>query len=623
MAALLWLLFFASSTRAPDTALDAVQPNDNRTPAGVLAGGVLTLAMDARMAAWKPDLRVDSAASVQVFAERGKTPTIPGPLIRVPLGTEIRVSLRNLISDSTLTVYGLRTGTRGNDTVQVAPGTTREIRFTPAAPGTYLYWGTTKGRSMRTRWGRETQLNGALVVDAPGARTDDRILMMTLIDIYPDSVRNPSKEDLWELAINGLSWPHTERLHHKVADTLRWRLINATDRVHPMHLHGFHFRTLAKGDWNRDTTFAADDVGYAVTEFMLPGSTARIEWTPTRAGNWLFHCHMAPHITPYPERPDSLRLHDGHDITRHPDESMAGLVLGVTVSDAATARVDQTARHRARILVQQARADSGKRVARGFVIQRGATPARDSIEIPGSPLILYRGERTSITVVNNLLRPTTLHWHGMELESLFDGVSGWSGVEGSRSPLVMPGDSFTVAFTPPRAGTYMYHTHMDEEDQLASGLYAPMLVLEPGEKHDPARDVVLMFGAAMSRASPPTFAVLNGATKPPPLHLTAGTTYRLRVINIHPVAPIRFELLMDSTRVAVRPISKDGAALPPSRIKPIPGHMIIGVGETYDFEYLALASGNLRVRITNTGPEPFDITMPVNIRGSALRPAMR
>jgi FtsP/CotA-like multicopper oxidase with cupredoxin domain len=32
--------------------------------------------------------------------------------------------------------------------------------------------------------------------------------------------------------------------------------------------------------------------------------------------------------------------------------------------------------------------------------------------------------RAGITVCNRLREPTTVHWHGIELESLVDGVSG-------------------------------------------------------------------------------------------------------------------------------------------------------------------------------------------------------
>jgi FtsP/CotA-like multicopper oxidase with cupredoxin domain len=80
---------------------------------------------------------------------------------------------------------------------------------------------------------------------------------------------------------------------------------------------------------------------------------------------------------------------------------------------------------------------------------------------------------------NRLPEATAIHWHGMELESYYDGVHGWSGAGLRVTPLIEPGDSFVVRFTPPRTGTFMYHTHNHDHTHLASGLYGPMLVVEP------------------------------------------------------------------------------------------------------------------------------------------------
>ncbi len=597
---------------SPEVAERAL-PNDNTVPSGTFDNGVLSISIDATLAAWKPDPDVDSTVTVQTFGERGKVPLVPGPLIRIPLGTEIRASLRNTLNDSTLIVHGLRSGTRDTDTIHVAPGSTREVRYRPVAAGTYIYWGTTSHSRIDDRWGREAQLNGAIVVDPPGPSSskNDRILLISLIDIYPDSLRNPAKEDLWEIAINGLSWPHTERMHHVVGDTIRWRVINATDRPHPMHLHGFHFRTLAKGDWTKDTIFRARDAINAVTEHVLPGGTTLIEWTPTRAGHWLFHCHMTPHITPFPERPDSVRLHT-HDIMNHPVEAMAGLVLGVVVTDPKPSVARTEPARRKRIFLQEAPAAKGEKPRRSFVIAGRGDPRPDSVVVPGAPLILRRGERTAITVINRLAHPSSVHWHGMELESVFDGVAGWSGIGGSRSPLVMPGDSFAVAITPPRAGTYIYHTHMDEEDQMLTGLYSPMLVLEPGEKYDPARDLTFMFGNATvgGKIAP---AAINGSPTPTPVEVVAGRTYRVRLINMHQAAPAVIALLRDTTPVVWRAISKDGAALPASRRTTGPARVFVGVGETYDFEWTPRASSS-KVRLVVSVRRPATIEQPFVIR---------
>jgi FtsP/CotA-like multicopper oxidase with cupredoxin domain len=560
-----------------------VIPNDNRTPSGRRTGNTLELHLEARLAGWRPDLDVDSAVTVQVFSELGEEARIPGPLLRAEQGMQIRVSIRNSIPDSTLVVYGF-----GADTLRIPSGETRETQYLAGAPGTYLYWGTTSAReSTSTRMGRDGQLTGAIVIDPAGVKPDarERIFVMTVIDILPDSTTPEPREDIWELAINGLSWPHSERMEYAVGDTVRWRWLNGSYLPHPMHLHGYHFRVLTKGDGRNDTHFAPDRILDVVTEHMSSGTTFSMDWVPTRAGNWLFHCHMAPHITPFPERPDSVRAHDAHDVAQHATRGMAGLVLGITTTHRTTGTgvTPPTPARQLRLFAQETPTDSAHARAYGYVLQQGAEPRADSIVVPGPPLVLTRGETTAITVVNRTSALTTVHWHGMELESAYDGVAGWSGAGPNIAPLIAPGDSFVVAFTPPRAGTFIYHTHMDESAQLRSGMYGPMLVVEPGATFDPARDLVFMIGEAVEGAG--VAATLNGKREPADITLAAGTTYRLRLINILPADVASISLNADSVPVSWTPISKDGADLPTALRNLVPASLREGVGETYDFAW--------------------------------------
>jgi manganese oxidase len=79
-----------------------------------------------------------------------------------------------------------------------------------------------------------------------------------------------------------------------------------------------------------------------------------------------------------------------------------------------------------------------------------------------------------ITIVNQLHESTTVHWHAVELESYYDGVALWA--RGKEvTPMIEPGGSFRVRFTPPRAGTFMYHTHLNDEVQVPGGLSGPLL----------------------------------------------------------------------------------------------------------------------------------------------------
>ena len=591
------------------SAVPVVKANDNREAAGRLRDGVLRLDLDVVWAGWRPDSDVDTAVTVRAFAERGQAPTIPGPLIRVPEGTRVVLTVRNLAGDSTVTVHGLRPGEPGDDTLSIAAGETRQVEFAAMRAGTFVYNAVTTPAGMTARAGRDAQLSGVIVVDPAGVTVDprERIFVLSLIDVLPDTTRPPPREDIWEVAINGLSWPHTERLAYAMGDTARWRFVNATNRPHPMHLHGFHFLVTAKGNGRADTAYAPAARRYAVTELMLAGSTFSLEWNLTRPGNWLVHCHMIPHIVPFPERADSVRGHDIHALDRHPTSSMAGLVLGVSVADEHGAYKvpvgPDVATHR--LLIQEERAVPGRMSRKGYVLQRGEEPASDSVSVPGTPLIVVRGQRNSVTIVNRLRAPTSVHWHGIELESVFDGVAGFSGHGRARAPLIAPGDSFTVWFTPPRAGTYMFHSHMDEEDQIASGMYAPLLVLEPGQPYDPDTDLTMMVGLLPNERGG-SGRSLNGSRTPPTRAIRAGKTYRLRLINMMAAPPVRFELSSDSTLRQWRLVSKDGATVPPLLRTLRPARLLAGVGETYDFEWTPTAGESvLKIQVMAPPGEPL------------------
>ena len=269
-----------------------------------------------------------------MFAEVGRQPQNPGPLIRVPAGTRIRVSVRNALGDSTLVVYGLSTRPSGlADTMQIAPGATRERTFEAGVPGTYFYWGSTTHQPMDTRNGMDSQLHGAFIVDSAGVTPPtDRIFVLGSWTGLPVDT-NSFAADL--RVINGLSWPHTEQLAYTAGDTIRWRWVNPTDSPHPMHLHGFYFDVTHRGSWSADTAFAKANVPRVVTELPLPGGTFAMTWVPEEPGNWLVHCHVSYHTSMWlaatvpPGPPDPVIVDHAH--------GMRGMVLAVSVRPGASA----------------------------------------------------------------------------------------------------------------------------------------------------------------------------------------------------------------------------------------------------------------------------------------------
>ena len=558
---------------------------------------------------------------MRAFAEEGKPLQIPGPLLRVPAGTTVHAFIRNSL-DSTLVIRGLAapgTGT-GADTLRIRPGEVREVRFVAEVPGTYYYWGTTTGANGVGRPGIDSQLSGAFVVDDPSRPVPaDRILV---IGLWSNRGAQPgaviTRDQLLRFVINGRAWPNTERLTYTVGDSVRFRVLNTSGAVHPMHLHGFYFNVDSRGDGRMDKPFdPAGSRHLVVTERSAPGTTFSLSWLPERSGNWMFHCHDNFHVlrnkpldgTPLPRE-------EMHHVGNHAMEMMGGLVMGIEVRPGSKAEPteDTGARRKLRLITRVDSGGTDDEPAFGYVLQDGGrtTPATGPL-LPGPTIVLERGKPVGITVVNELREPTAVHWHGIELDSYYDGVAGFAGTPGRIAPVIAPGASFEARFTPPRAGTFMYHPHADEVRQQQAGLSGAIVVVEPGTAYDPSRDIVLLVSTPRREADG-AGVLLNGMQTPLPLEWRVGERYRLRLVNIHTYRPSMIARLMrDSTLLSWRAIAKDGMDLPPDQVAMQPSQQQMGNGETFDFEFTPSAPGALRFTVSAANGALL-VSMPIRVR---------
>jgi FtsP/CotA-like multicopper oxidase with cupredoxin domain len=205
-----------------------------------------------------------------------------------------------------------------------------------------------------------------------------------------------------------------------------------------------------------------------------------------------------------------------------------------------------------------------------------------------------------------------VHWHGIELESYFDGVAGFSGGSGKVSPAIAPRDSFEARFTPPRAGTFIYHPHADEVRQQEAGLSGAIVVLDNPAAYDAAHDLVLLVSSPRRSADGQT-VFLNGTNAPPPRDLRVGERYRLRVVNIHTYRPSMVARLMrDTTLLEWRAVAKDGRDLPPDQATMRPAVQQSGNGETYDFEFTPTKPGDLRFTMSSAVGVRL-VSMPIQV----------
>jgi FtsP/CotA-like multicopper oxidase with cupredoxin domain len=576
----------------PGDNLPVIEANSNRTAGGKLESGVLTLHLELRPGEWYPEAETGPCLrKVYAFGEEGKAPQVPGPLIRVPQGTEIHITLHNLLP-AVAVVHGMHQHPgEANDVVKVSPGEVRELRFSAGMPGTYQYWASAGGKLNGGRPYREdSQLAGALIVDPPGSVEADRVFVIGLWRSQSDVVLSQDVP-----VINGKSWPYTERLTYAAGEPVRWRWINASDSVHPLHLHGSYYRVESEGDGERDTLFDDAQRRMVVTHGMRPGTTMSTLWIPV-AGRWVFHCHLVAHFLPEMSVANSL-VAQPERIHVHGSNHMAGLVLGITVTGKRREIASHGRTRKLRLLIRERPAHNGLPAGFGYQVEELRKASSAEVTAPGTPLILERERPVEITVVNQLHEPTAVHWHGMELKSYYDGVVGW-GADGRKiTPAIEPGGSFQVRFTPPRAGTFIYHAHMNDEVQLGSGLYGALVVVEPGAKFDAANDHIFI----VSRGGPDEMTaprLLNGSAEdPPPLYWHKGQRNRLRLIDITANNPATFSLMGSGGLVQWRAVAKDGADLPARQAVMQESRQFLFSGETYDFEYEPQEIGSLQLEV--------------------------
>jgi FtsP/CotA-like multicopper oxidase with cupredoxin domain len=597
----------AGNLSTGDDGPEEISINDNRKSAGELRNGVLYLKLETRPGNWYPETHDGEPLRVYAFAEAGKPLQLPGPVIRVPEGTIINAEIHNTIPGSPLVLHGFysRPG-NPKDSVNIAYDETYKVQFKTGKAGTYFYWATDGNLKIRFNgfpyfnfnqlpYFNDSQLYGAFIVDPPGTKPDllERIMM---IGIWNDTLNGPTQGGE-ELVINGLTWPYTERLTYEKDQAIHWRVINASNQLHPMHLHGFYYTVNSRGNADTDNVYKEKDRYLAVTALLKPHQTISLTWTAQREGNWLFHCHTLAHITPgsFLRQEPAMTDEQMNDITTHARNGMGGLIMGITVLPSKNEVKKEPGKkiaERALTLVAQEKKNYYDTLTGyGFVLREGNVSTDIKGSIPGPPIILERGKPVAIKIINHLPEATTIHWHGLEIESYFDGVSGWGNRDKELAPLIMPGDSFIVHFTPPRAGTFIYHTHMHNM-QLLEGMSGPLIVTEPREEYNSIKNKI--FFISQGGADPERLLFLNGKTSTDTMVLNRGINYRFRIINITAIGPdLTVSVLLNGAPVDWRPIAKDGADLPIDlkRIKPA-FDQSVSIGQTMDFAFNPTRTGN-------------------------------
>jgi FtsP/CotA-like multicopper oxidase with cupredoxin domain len=155
----------------------------------------------------------------------------------------------------------------------------------------------------------------------------------------------------------------------------------------------------------------------------------------------------------------------------------------------------------------------------------------------------------------------------------------------------MPKDSFVARMTPPRAGTFIYHTHVDEMRQQPGGLYGALVVVPAGKPFDAERERVIVMGTPPDSLG----SVLFNGERTPTIKLKAGQTYRLRMVHIMVGRPNMYVSLVEGEQpVEWQVVAKDGYDLPAHQVRTGPARQPMANGETYDVFLTPVKAGELR-----------------------------
>ena len=112
-------------------------------------------------------------------------------------------------------------------------------------------------------------------------------------------------------------------------------------------------------------------------------------------------------------------------------------------------------------------------------------------QFPAPLLEFEEGDDAVIHAHNNLKnQDSSIHWHGLLLPGLMDGVPGFNGFNG-----IKPKGDFVYKFKVRQSGTYWYHAHSKGQEQ--DGLYGALVIYpkdkKPLAEHEKTeRDYVVM-----------------------------------------------------------------------------------------------------------------------------------
>lgn len=200
--------------------------------------------------------------------------------------------------------------------------------------------------------------------------------------------------------------------------------------------------------------------------------------------------------------------------------------------------------------------------------------------LPGPLIELEEGMEVSLTFINRLPEPSTIHWHGLPVPADQDG--------GPDDPVASGGTRvYRFTLPPGSAGSYWYHPHPHQgvSGQIARGLAGAIIVRAPGdplaalpEQHWAISDLRL---DAQAQIPPHSYGdwvdgregenvLINGQYRPA---LALSTAHRVRIWNMCSARYLNLSL----PGCEFVPVGSDGGLL--EKVLPAQAAILLAPGE--------------------------------------------
>lgn len=271
----------------------------------VLEDGVKVFELTTQAVEWE----LMTGVEVTAFTYNG---TVPGPMIRVTEGDQVRIIVKNELPEATtvhwhgVIVPNAMDGVPGMTQEPIESGETFVYEFTAQPAGTFMYHSHYEG---------DRQVGAGLyapfIIDQKEPEdnppTIDKTLMISewlVRDGLTYAAMPMGGMEPNYFTINGKAFPETETITVQKGAVVRLRFIGIGQFIHPMHLHGMPFKVVATDGYPvpKAAQLTKDTISVA------PGERYDIEFVATEPGMWMLHCHILHHTTNDNAEPGGLML---------------------------------------------------------------------------------------------------------------------------------------------------------------------------------------------------------------------------------------------------------------------------------------------------------------------------